>query len=372
MCLRGIAVQGLNKACKKTDRSVLASSFTVAARWCERIEPTPSQLALRAGSQATMGRHDRKNTTTVKDSDETESRQSQQQVTPQVQYVFLPRERPTPSFRADETDEMEAEEWAAEIRRYVAAKGMGAADGADFAISLLEGQARREVLSLQQHEINTAQKVCSAVIAAFGEQRTAAMLRDAFFSRRQGKREAVRDYGHALMTIKAKLQDKVGADTEAISSIEMIEHFVEGLQPTLRKPMRRFLLHKQAGPSHQSFRMVRDEAIRLEAEEQEETTQATAHIQAQEAVNTHSLQEQVAALSNTVAQLTMTITELRQQSSQQNYGPPRWRRGSRRANGQDVCFNCGMMGHFRRDCPNARQQGNASSLLPPANQRGEW
>ena len=56
--------------------------------------------------------------------------------------------------------------------------------------------------------------------------------------------------------------------------------------------------------------MIRDEAIHLETEKQGETAQTTGHIRVQEAASTQSLQEQVAVLSNTLAQLTMTVIEL--------------------------------------------------------------
>lgn len=91
----------------------------------------------------TMGKHDRKDTSAVKDEIEGRQHHHQQQAAPQVQYVFLPKKWSIPSFQADDSDELEAEEWAAKIRCYVTAKGIGDADGAVFAISLLEREARQ-------------------------------------------------------------------------------------------------------------------------------------------------------------------------------------------------------------------------------------
>ena len=70
---------------------------------------------------------------------------------------------------------------------------MGGLEGADYAISHLDGNARREVLALPPDDVETAELICAVVCREFGDQRSAATLREALYGRNQQTQESVRD-----------------------------------------------------------------------------------------------------------------------------------------------------------------------------------
>ena len=89
----------------------------------------------------------------------------------QARLIYLPRERRIPNIRGTPGDELSPEEWTSEVRRVVSARSMGGLEGADYAISHLDGNARREVLNLPPDDVATAEIVCTVVCREFGDQR---------------------------------------------------------------------------------------------------------------------------------------------------------------------------------------------------------
>ena len=104
--------------------------------------------------------------------------------------IYVPRETRIPPPRGTSYDELSPEEWVAEVRRVVSARSMGGLEGADYAISHLDGNARREVLALPPDDVETAELVCTVVCREFGEQRSAAVLREALYGRHEWRRLA--------------------------------------------------------------------------------------------------------------------------------------------------------------------------------------
>ena len=85
--------------------------------------------------------------------------------------IYVPRERRIPHLRGTPENELSPEEWASEVRRVVSARSMGGLEGADYAISHLDGNAQREVLALPPDDVETAD-----VHGGVPDQRSAAAL----------------------------------------------------------------------------------------------------------------------------------------------------------------------------------------------------
>ena len=306
--------------------------------------------------------------------------------------VYVPRERRATPFRGDGSDLIDAEEWASDITRFATARGMTGLDGAEYALANLEGLARREKLSLPASDITSAQEICDAIVTAFGERRSAAQLRDTLHARRQATSETIREFGHSLFRILERLQSKLH-DTPAMPKCDFNARFVEGLRnKSIRKSMRAFLA--DADRTDDDFKIVRDKPVQLEREEEEDEDDAEGkHVSSCQQSSVTDLQQQITALVETVAQLSVNMATMNKKvdermRSDQNIGGSQHqfdrayeqrgddrqrsgrymqqRRPKRQSNSRDRCYGCGKFGHFRRECT---QLENEQSLEQPMTNR---
>ena len=275
-----------------------------------------------------------------------------------IRVVYAPRERRIPHLSGGANDELSPEEWAAEIRRVVRARAMGGLEGADFAIGHLDGQARREVLAMGA-DIGTVEEVCALVCREFGDQRSAAALREALYSKRQATSDSVREYAFALQRLHERLVEKHG-QTEALSGVQQRDRLIEGLLPgTLRRHLRQRARRHPA----MTFREAREEALRFEQEEADEAC-PVAHAREQRDATPRD-DAALTALTDTIAQLAQKMEALRTQLQEvaaacgRDGSPVRsasrrpWQRGDRprEADAGDTCWACGNEGHFAAQCP---------------------
>ena len=178
----------------------------------------------------------------------------------------MPRERRATPFRGDGSDFVNVEEWTCDITRFATARGMTGLDGAEYALANMEGLARREILSLPATVITSAQEICDAIVAAFGERRSAAQLRDTLHARRQATTETIREFGHSFFRILERLQSKLH-DIPAMLKGDFNALFLEGLRnKSIRKSMRAFLA--DADRTDDDFKIVRNKAVQFEREEE--------------------------------------------------------------------------------------------------------
>ena len=245
---------------------------------------------------------------------------------------------------------------------------MGGLGGADYAISHLDGNARREVLALPPDDIATAELVCTVVCREFGDQRSAAALREAVYGRHQQAQESVRDYGHALQRLHERLVAKHG-QLEALPAAQLRDRLIEGLLPGL---LRRHLRRRATKDAAMTFRAARDEALPFERDKANDAP-AVARVCEQREQTAADLDDRVAALTDAVAklvELTQTLQRQLQQQLPQEIAyrrRPNWREERapryreqrerplldrrRTAGPNDTCWRCHHRGHFAAQCP---------------------
>ena len=279
-----------------------------------------------------------------------------------VRLLYVPRERRIPHLRGTPEDELSPEEWASEVRRVVSARSMGGLEGADYAISQLDGNARREVLALPPDDVETGGVPGirrPVVCREFGDQRSAAALREALYGRNQQTQESVRDFGHAIQHLHERLVAKYGPG-EALAAAQLRDRLIERLIPG---PLRRHLRRRVIKDATMSFRAARDEALRYKREDADDALLVA---------RARELHEGALGRDERVSSLEQTMLELcKQMADIQARLPPReadrgyWPRGRgrnpeqrrnrtperrRTAGPSDLCWNCGPAGQFAAHC----------------------
>ena len=290
--------------------------------------------------------------------------------------LYVPRERRIPYFRGSPDDELEAEEWASEVLRVVRARGLKGLEGADYAISHLEANARREILTAETTNIGTADKVCQLVCHEFGDQRRAATLREALYGRRQEPGESIRDYAYALQRLHDRLAAKLGP-VEAVPAIQYRDRLVEGLLPG---PVRRQMRRRVDANAHLTFRQVREEAIRFEREDVADAP-VTVRNREQRVVATNQPDDSLKVLTNTVARLTEAVSALCEQfnqsqprncqtSNKETLPTDRWKRQERRQNRQTREW--GRRANPTRRWPVEAERADQAPATTPTNNAPRW
>ena len=178
-----------------------------------------------------------------------------------VRLLYVPRERRIPHLRGTPEDELSPEEWASEVRREVSARSMGGLEGTDYAISHLDGDARREVQT----------------------------------------QESVQDFGHAIQRLHERLVAKYGSG-EALAAAQLRDRLIEGLIPG---PLRRHLRRRVIKDATMSFRAARDKALRYEREEADDALFVARARELHEGAPGHD--ERVSSLEQTMLELCKQI-----------------------------------------------------------------
>ena len=197
---------------------------------------------------------------------------------------------------------------------------------------MLEGSARREVLTRAAGEADTAAQVLAVLAATFGDHLSA--LLTSFHGRRQGMGESVVGYTQHLLMLATKLN---AAQADAVNPAMLCDRFIDGLHPpSLRRDIRRYAREHDDVTFHQA----RAEAQRWMREDADVEVRAEQVLvaQPQHSKEVQELRAQVAALTAKTAELQ---AELRHQST--------------RAPRPKVRYWCEQPGHFQQDCAERRQ-----------------
>ncbi|XP_076464318.1 uncharacterized protein LOC143296333 [Babylonia areolata] len=180
---------------------------------------------------------------------------------------------PTLPVFTGESGEMSAEDFNLEVKRVLTAYPMGDEMAAYFVYSHLQGTARRELMLRDLEETNTPEKVINILLRVFGDGRHITTLLSTFFSREQLPEESTLDYSHALRSMGRTIRMK---STGALTAEMLRDHFIDGLQNPLLKRELRHILRKEP---QTTFIQVRDEAVRLQQELEEDQRQQQAREQ---------------------------------------------------------------------------------------------
>lgn len=275
-------------------------------------------------------------------------------------------------------------EWQAQMETMLSFQPISDAQKADMIMSFLDGEAKREVLTLEKTCRDTPRKIFSVLSTLYGDSTHVSVLRAQFFNCRQEPNQSLRSFSLHLreLFLRLKRKDETGLER---GDVLLRDQFIMGLREgPIKQELRRQVRKQQA----LSFDEVKFEALALEGE-QDDNWPAGHSCLAVSRPNS-SPQNSVAdwkqefrreLLKEVKEQLTETakilVNELRAEINGPSYPPvptarpraysddlgrvrQRFRTSSNNQDfkwdphGRPICNQCGEPGHIRRHCPQTK------------------
>ena len=300
---------------------------------------------------------------------------------PERVYVYAPKENKCPRFSGDRKSHgQRVEDWIKEVKKALTGQPLAPTEQVTWVCDLLDGEAKREVAFSLNLEDTHIDAIFEVLLEHFGCDQTYVAIQRQFFHRRQGEKETIREFTHALVVLLEQLQRK---DPRVVPLPDMVlrDTFIENIHDTkLHQELTQVLRNH---PDH-SFREVRDLALRWERRqaalgvarprvmscETPSTTQVHTSAHAHTAQDhSQELQECRDALRQQQQQLNLILQRLSTSWSAPPIGPsrPATKRPPQRpspqflADGTPICLRCQKPGHMARQCPHA-----TPPLIPPS------
>lgn len=273
-------------------------------------------------------------------------------------------------------------EWRSQIEVYLRAQSLSAEQKADFVLSALEGDARREIQLLKDSDKNTDEKIFNVLEKAFGDNVSTSQLRAKFFKCQQQTGEGVGPFILRLRESHARWRKKeptAGSDDEMLRGQLVLGLLPGPIQVELQRRVRR----EQA--------LTFDETCKEAKATEKEMTETPVSVDTRRTYSSppqpappassappapsdplqdwKSLKETLRSelvdeLRAQVSDLkTSLLTEMRTQQGGRrqpaaaavaDQGGSRARRRTRQPQwdeqGRPICLGCGQAGHMLRDC----------------------
>jgi hypothetical protein len=222
----------------------------------------------------------------------------------------------------------------------------------------LSGQARAEVLALEENGRATVEGVLTYLTEQFADHRPLSSLLSAFTDRRQQPGESLRAFSNGLLNLAKTVRAK---DAALAPDVLLRERFCLGVtDPALRNALEDWLLdHPEA-----TFEEVRQRAMRRTREGELQPVAAHQQIRARESDELAALKQQIATLTENMAAMQAAVTSLATAKTEQSYEeqrrlPPGGGRGRGMRQFSGRCYRCHRIGHRAAEC---QSSGNGRPL----------
>ena len=275
-----------------------------------------------------------------------------------------------------EGSEIKLGEWKQQVTTMINLQPISDSQKADFVLGLLDGEAKREILTLEKACRDTPQKIFDVLTALYGDNVHVSTLRTQFFNCRQGPQQTLRSFSLCLRELFSRLKQR---EDVALGEGDILlrDQFIMGLR---EGPIRQELRRQVRNKPRLSFDEAKMEAMALEEELDEQwlpTTCLAMHKQVPHAASPamdwkkELRNEILQEVKEHVSEMTKTIlAELKDNVKPTTYTPPlplsdthirnpnrhgyRARAGPSKnrwdSQGRPICNHCNEPGHFSRNC----------------------
>lgn len=159
--------------------------------------------------------------------------------------------------------EVKLGEWQTNMETMLSFQPLNDAQKADLLMGFLDGEAKREILTLEKSGRNTPKKIFAVLSTLYGDSIHVSVLRAQFFNCRQEPNQSLRSFSLRLRELFFRLKRKDDAGLEH-SDVLLRDQFIMGLQEgPIRQELRRQVRKQPA----LSFDEVKLEALALEEEQ---------------------------------------------------------------------------------------------------------
>lgn len=159
-------------------------------------------------------------------------------------------------------------EWKSQVETMLGFQPIRDSQKADFVLGLLEGEAKREILTLERTNRNTPRKIFDVLSALYGDNTHASTLRAQFFNCRQETHQSLRSFSLRLRELFSRLKQKDPTGLEQ-GYVLLRDQFIMGLK---EGPINQELRRQVRKTPRVSFDEVKMEALALEQEQEEQWT----------------------------------------------------------------------------------------------------
>jgi hypothetical protein len=244
----------------------------------------------------------------------------------QQQHGWIPQPR-IPKFSGDQ----DWQEFHGEAKRVLEAYTFPPKIAVEFLLRSLEGQARKEVLSLAKESRDTTEKILRHLQEVYGEKRSKVVLQEEFNNRRQQQGESVISFCHALQELAARVNAKAENTSK---DVDVRDRFIERVSDTNH---RRELPKLRVADPAVTLQKVHQEALQWQLDEEEEVP-TSARLDAQHLQQPPDVEEKLASMLSGLLQ----DMEQRLDQKMAKVTKPSVRSERR-------CYKCNKPGHFK-DC----------------------
>ena len=157
-------------------------------------------------------------------------------------------------------------EWRSQTETMLSFQPIRDSQKADFVLGLLEGEAKREILTLDRTDRNNPRKIFEVLSELYGDNTHASTLRAQFFNCRQEPNQSLRSFSLRLRELFSRLKQKDETGLEQ-GDVLLRDQFIMGLK---EGPIRQELRRQVRKTPRVTFDEVKMEALALEEEQEEQ------------------------------------------------------------------------------------------------------